>query len=454
MYNTVIADDEKLICDYVLSVLNAATPELKSVNVFHNGADAYDYVNTHQADICILDIEMPEKSGLDVAQLLSTQKHNKYVILITAYQDFSYAKRAIDCNVDAFLTKPISSEQLVDTVRKGIVHLESNNWKKSGRFSAQRSLLQAYCSLKVNGIPKDFYLCNGTAILENLLCTQILLQGLSIADLSPDALNLVEKALFRSVEKETAEQTSFLLETSAYVKILVFSKAAPDLAFLEDVMQILSYHTNSKQHPDMSTYPSFADFLSYLEFRRELETYFSLTADGNLKSAQSKLRQYLQTLSTDQICRFTNYLSKHYQVIAETPNVDGIMNALANLLSTASTSMPINHIVISACEYIQSNFHSPQLSLESTADALSISSAHLSRLFKKHTGHTYSDHLLQIRMEHAKHLLDTTNLPTPEIAVATGYEKSAYFRTAFKAHFGLTPLQYRQMTCGRNDNNL
>lgn len=447
MYNTVIADDEKLICNSILSVLNAALPELKSVHVFQSGMDVYDYVSTHTADICILDIEMPGKSGLDVAQLLSTQKHNKYVIMITAYQDFDYARQAIDCHVDAFLTKPISSEQLITSVRKGISYLETNSKSQLRSFSDQRSLLRAFCFQNANDLHQKFYLCNGTVLLENLQCTQILLQDPTLEILSPAARSLMEQALLPSVEIDTSDQTSFLLEVDNSIKILVFSKSEPDLSFLSDVMQILGYHACSMPQPDISTYSSFSNYLSSLEFCRELESYFSLTADGNLKSAQNHLRHYLQAHNENQFRLFTEYLAENYHVTVETPDVDGIIKALAASLSSVTSSAPGNYIITSACEYIRNNFHSSQLSLESTADALSISGAHLSRLFKKHTGQTFSDYLLQIRMEHAKYLLDTTSLPTPEIGTSTGYDNSAYFRTAFKAYFGLTPLQYRQMTC-------
>lgn len=124
MFTAIIADDEKLICDAIQSVIHTAVPELTIEQTFYDGDDVYDYVSTHKVDFMLLDIEMPGRTGLDIAQLVREQQSDCYVIIITAYHEFDYAKRAIDCNVNSFLTKPFTSKQLIDALQKGISHFE------------------------------------------------------------------------------------------------------------------------------------------------------------------------------------------------------------------------------------------------------------------------------------------------------------------------------------------
>src|SRR5690606_28731038 len=69
----------------------------------------------------------------------------------------------------------------------------------------------------------------------------------------------------------------------------------------------------------------------------------------------------------------------------------------------------------------------------------------LKRRFKTATGTTLIEHLQNLRVEEAKRLLETTDLPTDEICARVGYEDGSFFRRLFKRSTGLTPGQYRRM---------
>ncbi len=69
----------------------------------------------------------------------------------------------------------------------------------------------------------------------------------------------------------------------------------------------------------------------------------------------------------------------------------------------------------------------------------------LKRRFKTATGLSLIEYLQNIRVEHAKALLEHTETPVDEISVAAGYEDASFFRRLFKRSTGLTPSQYRRM---------
>jgi len=69
---------------------------------------------------------------------------------------------------------------------------------------------------------------------------------------------------------------------------------------------------------------------------------------------------------------------------------------------------------------------------------------YLNILFKKEKKSTLYDHLCGIRMEHAKHLLETTKMPVTDIASQTGYPNANSFTRAFKHHEKCSPLAYRK----------
>ena len=99
---------------------------------------------------------------------------------------------------------------------------------------------------------------------------------------------------------------------------------------------------------------------------------------------------------------------------------------------------------------IDERYADPLLSLGQVAEALSVSSAYLSRQFKRAQGVNFTEYCQTIRMERACALLKDTALPINAVAEAVGYQRGStvYFRTTFKAVYGVTPRQYREM-CAR-----
>lgn len=97
-----------------------------------------------------------------------------------------------------------------------------------------------------------------------------------------------------------------------------------------------------------------------------------------------------------------------------------------------------------AGQYIRDNF-SRQISLEEVAEAIHLSPAYLSTLFKKEMGINFSDYLTSCRMEAAKELLKTTDLPIASLANQVGYADPRYFSKTFARTVGLKPSVYRKM---------
>ncbi|MCR5291193.1 MAG: response regulator [Treponema sp.] len=83
------------------------------------------------------------------------------------------------------------------------------------------------------------------------------------------------------------------------------------------------------------------------------------------------------------------------------------------------------------------------ITIESVAEELGISSGHLSRLFKKETGYTFTDYLMYERISVAAQLLRDTDKKIYEIADLVGYEDVRYFGQLFKRVTGFTPKEFK-----------
>ena len=66
------------------------------------------------------------------------------------------------------------------------------------------------------------------------------------------------------------------------------------------------------------------------------------------------------------------------------------------------------------------------------------------RRFRSATGYTPLEYVQTLRLEEAKHLLETTETPVEQVAVQVGYEESNFFRRLFKRTVGITPARYRR----------
>jgi transcriptional regulator GlxA family with amidase domain len=86
-----------------------------------------------------------------------------------------------------------------------------------------------------------------------------------------------------------------------------------------------------------------------------------------------------------------------------------------------------------------------QDALTQTVKAAGIPERTLKRRFKSATGISLIDYLQNLRIEHGKHLLETTALPVEEISAEVGYSDVSFFRRLFKRLVGLNPLNYRRM---------
>ncbi|MBQ8640547.1 MAG: helix-turn-helix domain-containing protein [Lachnospiraceae bacterium] len=94
--------------------------------------------------------------------------------------------------------------------------------------------------------------------------------------------------------------------------------------------------------------------------------------------------------------------------------------------------------------YINEHF-AEDVSVAALADKAGLSHYHFIRTFKKETGFTPHEYLLNTRLATAQYLLKNTRLPVKEICYNSGFSCESVFCSAFKRRFGITPSQYRTL---------
>lgn len=114
MIRIVIAEDQRMLLGAFASLLNLE-PGMEVVGRASNGKEAVALVHQHRPDICLMDIEMPVKSGLEAAEELKDQGCK--IIILTTFARSGYFEKAMKYGVRGYLLKDSPIEELADSIR-------------------------------------------------------------------------------------------------------------------------------------------------------------------------------------------------------------------------------------------------------------------------------------------------------------------------------------------------
>lgn len=90
----------------------------RQVDTASNGQEAWEKYQNGNYDIVFTDIRMPKMDGLALSRRIKKENAMQKVVIISAYNSPEYESDAAQIGVDAFLFKPISMEELVQTLRR------------------------------------------------------------------------------------------------------------------------------------------------------------------------------------------------------------------------------------------------------------------------------------------------------------------------------------------------
>jgi len=114
---TVLAEDQGMVLGAFASLL-ALEPDIEVVATAADGDEALAAAINYQPDVLLTDIEMPRRSGLDVAAELARRRAPTRVVIVTTFARSGYLRRALDAGVAGYVLKDAPVEQLVDTLRR------------------------------------------------------------------------------------------------------------------------------------------------------------------------------------------------------------------------------------------------------------------------------------------------------------------------------------------------
>ena len=118
MYRVLIADDEPIERQVINKKITGFFPGMVEVFMAENGLEAVEVFEKNRCQVAILDIEMPGMNGLDAASKIRQSGKFCSIIFLTAFDEFSYAKKAIEVRALDYLLKPGSDEDLINVLEE------------------------------------------------------------------------------------------------------------------------------------------------------------------------------------------------------------------------------------------------------------------------------------------------------------------------------------------------
>lgn len=134
MYSVFLVEDEDIIRDGIKNMINWSDYGFNFIGEASDGELALPLIQKNKPDILITDIEMPFMNGLILSKIVRKELPDTMIIILSSYEDFTYAKEAIDIGVSNYLVKSLSKKQLIEALKevkeKKDKELEQNKYLK------------------------------------------------------------------------------------------------------------------------------------------------------------------------------------------------------------------------------------------------------------------------------------------------------------------------------------
>ncbi len=157
-YKYIVAEDESLIRRNLVKKITALNLPLTLAGEATNGREAILLMEEHFPDLVITDIRMPQPDGLELAQYLQKNHPGAKTILLSGYNDFSYAQSALRFGVVDYLLKPITLEALSESLHKILITMKTESRQlQAYRFSNSRLDQKSICELLETYLHENYH---------------------------------------------------------------------------------------------------------------------------------------------------------------------------------------------------------------------------------------------------------------------------------------------------------
>ena len=123
MYKLIIVDDEQIVLDGLKFLIEDTLPDINVVATASSGREAILACDKYLPDIVLMDIKMPGINGIEAIEVIKKRHFDIRFIIISAYEQFEYAKHAVKLNVSDYILKPVNTDKVQDILKKVAIEI-------------------------------------------------------------------------------------------------------------------------------------------------------------------------------------------------------------------------------------------------------------------------------------------------------------------------------------------
>lgn len=487
MKKLLIVEDEKIIRQGIKSIVMRSNVPIEEIILCKNGEEAYEIVRDNQIDVMITDIRMPKKDGITLVKEIQSLKAVPKVIVISGYDDFSYAVELMRYGAKEYLLKPIERDKInavLEKLEREIAEevMQQNEILKIGCQQFKYMLLHSGISEEeVDAIHHKFksYFLSGEYVV---CCTNYK----TMKDINQEHIIFQESIIFREgiiFLDDINGQSVFIVPCDGKEEILSnllkdhFVGVSREHRTIKELREAYAEALYARKYAFATG--NFITEYNHAESKKEtvsddmIDQFVQMAGTDKLEEANKFLIRILYKTKQGQmepdyfmsvmnrivekICvNYKNVLDFDAEDISDLKNVYEYDNASSYHEAISGWIESINEKLLNefddyknkqkiqkAILFIQENFDK-DLNMAVVSNYISMNYSLFSYVFKQYTGMNFVNYLKTIRINEAKRLLEETDKKIVEISSMIGYENEKHFMKIFKSVCGVSPSEYRK----------
>ncbi|SHI48033.1 response regulator transcription factor [Pseudobutyrivibrio xylanivorans] len=148
MYNVMLVDDEEEIRLAIEKKINWEELGFKVVGTAENGYEALDMALERHPDVVLTDINMPFMNGLEFSKQLKAELPSTKFVILSGYDEFEYAKEAIEIAVVEYILKPVNSDELYQLFSRLKVRLDDESEQRRNLENLEKYYQETFLQFK------------------------------------------------------------------------------------------------------------------------------------------------------------------------------------------------------------------------------------------------------------------------------------------------------------------
>ena len=481
MITIVLADDEKLIRAGLKKILLESIDFPLEIIEAKNGEEALTLCKEKKPEIVITDIRMPVMDGVELMKNISQMDEGvkPTLIVLSGYDDFSYAKAAIQSGAISYILKPVDKKELISAVNSAIM----NCMKEEKTLNEQkfRLIIEKGRLDDVSGLPeitvknglrciviygynaiqaletvmkeKQYYVVEET---KNSVLIVYPFNGIEV-EYSPSYLDTYivgisgpadDYSMLRTMRRQAVTAAMQAFFDSGTGQSL--EKKRGGLYYWENDSHINDFGQMDEAYEKMIGH---CDLANADEMQTNIDGLFNCFNE-NAKLNSETLYYLFKKINSNMFTRYPGFTDSDMYLHLKSIMIENIFEFsnlaewqgsvrdyavyLAALLKQDTKESPY---ITEALQFIKTHFKK-NINMAMVANQVSVNYTWFSEKFKEHTGVNFNEYLKRLRIDEAKNLLEKGCYKVYEVAERCGFSDVKYFMKIFREETGMSPTEW------------